>query len=98
MGQVGLASARDFFHWGSLFQCRRRTAASDPVVFISCLIAIEWCAQTSAKLYLVLDFMNGGHLFFNLYRQGIFDEPQVSCRIRFLVALACTSIVLLSLL
>ena len=33
--------------------------------------------QTSAKLYLVLDFMNGGHLFFNLYRQGIFDEPQV---------------------
>jgi len=34
--------------------------------------------QTSAKLYLVLDFMNGGHLFFNLYRQGIFDEPQVT--------------------
>lgn len=36
-----------------------------------------WLTQTSAKLYLVLDFMNGGHLFFNLYRQGIFDEPQV---------------------
>lgn len=25
--------------------------------------------QTTAKLYLVLDFINGGHLFFNLYRQ-----------------------------
>jgi len=24
--------------------------------------------QTAAKLYLVLDFVNGGHLFFNLYR------------------------------
>ena len=25
--------------------------------------------QTSTKLYLVLDFVNGGHLFFQLYRQ-----------------------------
>lgn len=25
--------------------------------------------QTSTKLYLVLDFINGGHLFYNLYRQ-----------------------------
>jgi p70 ribosomal S6 kinase len=31
--------------------------------------------QTSKKLYLVLDFINGGHLFFQLYRQGTFDEP-----------------------
>jgi p70 ribosomal S6 kinase len=31
-------------------------------------------AQTSSKLYLVLDFINGGHLFFNLYRQGVFSE------------------------
>lgn len=30
--------------------------------------------QTSSKLYLVLDFINGGHLFFQLYRQGIFSE------------------------
>ncbi len=30
--------------------------------------------QTASKLYLVLDFVNGGHLFFQLYRQGIFDE------------------------
>ena len=27
------------------------------------------CVQTPSKLYLVLDFINGGHLFFNLYRQ-----------------------------
>ena len=30
--------------------------------------------QTASKLYLVLDFINGGHLFFQLYRHGIFDE------------------------
>ena len=30
--------------------------------------------QTPSKLYLVLDFINGGHLFFNLYRQGVFSE------------------------
>lgn len=30
--------------------------------------------QTSQKLYLVLDFINGGHLFFQLYRAGTFDE------------------------
>ncbi|CAL5444718.1 unnamed protein product [Camellia sinensis] len=27
---------------------------------------------TKSKLYLILDFINGGHLFFHLYRQGIF--------------------------
>lgn len=30
-----------------------------------CLLVL----QTSSKLYLVLDFINGGHLFFQLYRQ-----------------------------
>ena len=30
--------------------------------------------QTGSKLYLVLDFVNGGHLFFQLYRAGIFEE------------------------
>lgn len=29
--------------------------------------------QTQSKLYLVLDFINGGHLFFNLYRQVSFS-------------------------
>lgn len=32
--------------------------------------------QTPLKLYLVLDFINGGHLFFQLYRAGTFDEAQ----------------------
>ena len=29
-------------------------------------------SQTNSKLYLIMDFVNGGHLFFHLYRQGIF--------------------------
>ncbi|KAH6555379.1 hypothetical protein KP509_1Z260700, partial [Ceratopteris richardii] len=29
---------------------------------------------TKSKLYLILDFINGGHLFFQLYRQGTFSE------------------------
>ncbi|KAM1335666.1 hypothetical protein ACFX15_039442 [Malus domestica] len=32
--------------------------------------------QTNSKLYLIMDFINGGHLFFHLYRQGIFSEDQ----------------------
>ncbi|GMN45764.1 hypothetical protein TIFTF001_014958 [Ficus carica] len=31
---------------------------------------------TKSKLYLIMDFVNGGHLFFHLYRQGIFSEDQ----------------------
>lgn len=36
--------------------------------------------QTKSKLYLILDFINGGHLFYHLYRQGIFRynlQPQL---------------------
>ncbi|RVW52796.1 Serine/threonine-protein kinase AtPK1/AtPK6 [Vitis vinifera] len=33
-------------------------------------------SQTNSKLYLIMDFVNGGHLFFHLYRQGIFSEDQ----------------------
>lgn len=47
------------------------TAVHHPYV-----VTLRYSFQTSAKLYLILDFLNGGHLFFNLYRQGIFDEPQ----------------------
>ncbi|KAI8465027.1 MAG: kinase-like domain-containing protein [Monoraphidium minutum] len=39
------------------------------------IVALRFSFQTPSKLYLVLDFMNGGHLFFNLYRAGVFDEP-----------------------
>ena len=38
-----------------------------------------WCLQTSSKLYLVLDFINGGHLFFQLYRQ-VLGLIWASCR------------------
>lgn len=38
------------------------------------IVTLRFSFQTSSKLYLVLDFMNGGHLFFNLYRQGVFGE------------------------
>lgn len=38
------------------------------------IVALRFSFQTPSKLYLVLDFINGGHLFFNLYRQGVFSE------------------------
>eukprot|EP00884_Botryococcus_braunii_P000654 jgi/Botrbrau1/1058/Bobra.0076s0024.1 len=38
------------------------------------IVTLRYSFQTSSKLYLVLDFINGGHLFFQLYRQGIFSE------------------------
>ena len=39
-----------------------------------CVAACCGMVQTQTKLYLVLEFINGGHLFFNLFRQGVFDE------------------------
>eukprot|EP00195_Chlamydomonas_chlamydogama_P010294 CAMPEP_0202892906 /NCGR_PEP_ID=MMETSP1392-20130828/2583_1 /ASSEMBLY_ACC=CAM_ASM_000868 /TAXON_ID=225041 /ORGANISM="Chlamydomonas chlamydogama, Strain SAG 11-48b" /LENGTH=513 /DNA_ID=CAMNT_0049577039 /DNA_START=243 /DNA_END=1784 /DNA_ORIENTATION=- len=38
------------------------------------IVKMRFSFQTPQKLYLVLDFINGGHLFFNLYRQGVFSE------------------------
>ncbi|WIA23180.1 hypothetical protein OEZ85_001507 [Tetradesmus obliquus] len=38
------------------------------------IVTLRYSFQSASKLYLVLDFINGGHLFFNLYRQGVFDE------------------------
>ncbi|KAL0039247.1 hypothetical protein WJX77_012674 [Trebouxia sp. C0004] len=43
-------------------------------VFHPYIVTLRCSFQTSSKLYLVLDFINGGHLFFQLYRQGIFGE------------------------
>ncbi|KHN18506.1 Serine/threonine-protein kinase AtPK2/AtPK19 [Glycine soja] len=40
------------------------------------IVQLRYSFQTKSKLYLVLDFINGGHLFFQLYRQGIFSEDQ----------------------
>lgn len=38
------------------------------------IVQLQCSFQTRTKLYLILDFINGGHLFFQLYRQGIFSE------------------------
>lgn len=45
------------------------TAVSHPYI-----VTLRFSFQTPMKLYLVLDFINGGHLFFNLYREGVFSE------------------------
>ncbi|KAA3453518.1 serine/threonine-protein kinase AtPK2/AtPK19-like isoform X2 [Gossypium australe] len=44
------------------------------VVYIDAYLSIYHFMQTKYRLYLVLDFVNGGHLFFQLYRQGLFRE------------------------
>jgi p70 ribosomal S6 kinase len=38
------------------------------------IIQLRYSFQTRYRLYLVLDFVNGGHLFFQLYHQGLFRE------------------------
>jgi len=38
------------------------------------IVTLRYSFQTPEKLYLLLDFINGGHLFFQLYRAGIFEE------------------------
>ena len=37
------------------------------------IVTLRYSFQTTQKLYLIMDFVNGGHLFFWLYRQGLFD-------------------------
>ncbi|XP_009607535.1 serine/threonine-protein kinase AtPK2/AtPK19 [Nicotiana tabacum] len=38
------------------------------------VVRLRYSFQTKHRLYLVLDFVNGGHLFFQLHRQGLFRE------------------------
>ncbi|CAA7051024.1 unnamed protein product [Microthlaspi erraticum] len=38
------------------------------------IVQLNYSFQTKYRLYLVLDFINGGHLFFQLYHQGLFRE------------------------
>lgn len=38
------------------------------------VVELHYSFQTPTRLYLVLDFVNGGHLFFQLYKQGFFME------------------------
>ncbi|XP_020590064.1 serine/threonine-protein kinase AtPK2/AtPK19-like [Phalaenopsis equestris] len=38
------------------------------------IVRLRYSFQTKYRLYLVLDFVNGGHLFFQLYHEGLFRE------------------------
>ncbi|OMP10177.1 hypothetical protein COLO4_04757 [Corchorus olitorius] len=38
------------------------------------VVQLRYSFQTKYRLYLVLDFINGGHLFFQLYHHGLFRE------------------------
>ncbi|KAL9256029.1 Serine/threonine-protein kinase AtPK2/AtPK19-like protein [Drosera capensis] len=38
------------------------------------IVQLRYSFQNKYKLYLVLNFVNGGHLFFQLYHQGLFRE------------------------
>lgn len=38
------------------------------------VVQLKYSFQTKYRLYLVLDFINGGHLFFQLYHHGLFRE------------------------
>ncbi|CAN0900725.1 Serine/threonine-protein kinase AtPK2/AtPK19 [Linum grandiflorum] len=42
------------------------------------IVQLRYSFQTKTKLYLILDFINGGHLFFHLYRQRIFRYSNIS--------------------
>ncbi|XP_033849589.1 serine/threonine-protein kinase Sgk3-like isoform X1 [Acipenser ruthenus] len=46
------------------------------------LVRLHYSFQTTGKLYFVLDFINGGELFFHLQRERTFPEP----RARFYIA------------
>jgi|MDSW01.1.fsa_nt_gb p70 ribosomal S6 kinase len=56
-------------------QCDYMRAERDilTVIHHPYIVTLRYSFQTSQKLYLILDFINGGHLFFWLYRQGLFD-------------------------
>ncbi|XWS09520.1 hypothetical protein CRYUN_Cryun40dG0091600 [Craigia yunnanensis] len=38
------------------------------------IVQLKYSFQTKYRLHLVLDFINGGHLFFQLYHHGLFRE------------------------
>mmetsp|Transcript_8531 Transcript_8531/g.31523 ORF Transcript_8531/g.31523 Transcript_8531/m.31523 type:complete len:752 (-) Transcript_8531:4954-7209(-) len=38
------------------------------------IVELKYSFQTPYKLYLLLEFINGGHLFFQLFNQGLFSE------------------------
>ena len=40
------------------------------------LVGLHYSFQTNSKLYFVLDYVNGGELFFHLQRERVFEEPR----------------------
>lgn len=42
------------------------------------LVGLQYAFQTKEKLYLVMDYVNGGELFYHLRHEGAFDENR--CR------------------
>jgi len=40
------------------------------------IVSLKYSFQTEAKLYMILDFFNGGELFFHLKREGRFSEKK----------------------
>ena len=43
-------------------------------VFHPYIVTLRYSFQTATKLYLVLDFVAGGHLFFQLYRRASLER------------------------
>eukprot|EP01103_Thecamoeba_quadrilineata_P016824 TRINITY_DN574_c0_g1_i2.p2 TRINITY_DN574_c0_g1~~TRINITY_DN574_c0_g1_i2.p2 ORF type:complete len:232 (+),score=61.63 TRINITY_DN574_c0_g1_i2:21-716(+) len=41
------------------------------------VVTLQYAFQTSGKLYLVMDFLNGGQLFYHLRKQAMFSEEHV---------------------
>ena len=53
------------------------------------LVGLHYSFQTSSKLYFVLDYVNGGELFFHLQRERVFDEPRARWVWLLLVFMEC---------
>ncbi|EAY89896.1 hypothetical protein OsI_11445 [Oryza sativa Indica Group] len=58
--------------FGKVFPVRKKAEVLLSVLSQILNPVFTW--QTKYRLYLVLDFINGGHLFFQLYQQGLFRE------------------------
>jgi serine/threonine protein kinase len=53
-------------------------------------VKLHFAFQTPQKLYFVMDFLNGGELFYHLKKEGRFSEPRtVFYAAEILIALEC---------
>ena len=59
------------------------TAVTHPFI-----VNLRYSFQTTSKLYLIMEFINGGHLFFQLYQQGTFGDALT----RFYAAEICLAV------